>query len=210
MEYDRRVDPESAAHVWDGEFSVRNAAAVFHGKWIIDSFETPTDAAGPYQGADWGFSQDPTVLTRSWIKDKKLFIEYEAYKVGCEIEDTPELFDRIPMARNYRIYGDVARPETISHVKNKGFRIEGAEKWKGSVEDGIAFIRSFEKIIIHPRCKHTAYEARMYSHKVDRLTGDPLPDIEDKHNHCWDSVRYGLFKLIRISKGKGKPSIRSL
>lgn len=210
MEYDRRVDPEAAAWVWDGEFNKKNNAAVMHGKWRVDVFDTPTDADGPYQGADWGFSQDPTVLTRSWIKGKKLLIEYESYAVGCEIEDTPDLFDRIPMARNYKIRADSARPETVSHVKKKGFRIEGVEKWKGSVEDGVAFLRSFEEIIIHERCVHTAQEARLYSHKVDRLTQDVQPEIVDKHNHCWDSIRYGLAPLIRISKSKGRPSVRSL
>lgn len=210
MEYDRRVDPDAAAHVWDGEFNVRNLASVFAGKWMIDVFETPTDAHGPYQGADWGFSQDPTVLTRSWIKDRKLFIEYEAYAVGCEIDNIPDLFDRVPMSRNYKIYADSARPETISHVGKRGFRIEPADKWKGSVEDGVTYLRSFEKIIIHQRCRHTAFEARWYSHKVDKLTGDPLPEIEDKHNHCWDSIRYAHDKLIRLSKSKGRPSVRSL
>lgn len=216
MEYDRRVDPDSAAHVWDGEFAVRNNASVLHGKWRVDAFNTPSgpDVSGPYHGADWGFSQDPTVLVRCWVATRPkrtLYIEHEAYAVGCELDDLPDLFDqKVPLCRNYRIYGDNSRPETISHLAKKGFKIEGAEKWKGSVEDGIAFVRSFEEIVIHDRCRHTAYEARMYSHKVDRLTGDPLPEIEDKHNHCWDAVRYALFKMIRTSKSTGTPSVRTL
>jgi hypothetical protein len=38
---------------------------------------------------------------------------------------------------------------------------------------------------------------RLYSHKVDRLTGDVLPDIIDKHNDCLDSIRYGIAQLIK-------------
>jgi phage terminase large subunit len=117
----------------------------------------------------------------------------------------------VPGCRAHRMYADSARPETISHLsKQGGFKIEGAEKWKGSVEDGIAFLRSFEEIVIHERCRRMAYEARHYSYKLDRLTGDPLPDIDDRHNHCWDAVRYALYKLIRSSKNAGQPSVRTL
>ena len=65
------------------------------------------------------------------------------------------------------------------------------------MEDGIAFMRSFKKIVIHPRCRHTAEEFRLYSYKTDKLTGDVLPDIKPGHDHCIDFARYGLGPLIR-------------
>ena len=71
---------------------------------------------------------------------------------------------------------------------------EGIE---GSIEDGITFLRSFKRIIIHPRCVHTIQEASLYKHKVDPLTEEIKPSIVDEHNHCWDAIRYGLSKLIR-------------
>jgi phage terminase large subunit len=111
--------------------------------------------AGPYLGADWGFSTDPTVLLKMWVHSKRLYIEHEAFKVGCDIVDTPKLFDTVPGSRKYLIRADCARPETINHVRRAGFHIEAAKKWPKSVEDGIALIRSFEKIVIHPRCKNT-------------------------------------------------------
>lgn len=76
-------------------------------------------------------------------------------------------------------------------------RLVAADKWPGSVEDGVAFLRSFEQIVIHPNCKHTAEEARLYSYKTDRLTGDVLPTLVDKNNHAIDSIRYALAPLIR-------------
>jgi phage terminase large subunit len=60
------------------------------------------------------------------------------------------------------------------------------------VEDGIAYLRGFEQIIIHERCKHTAEEAKLYSYKTDRITGDVLPVILDKWNHAIDALRYSL------------------
>lgn len=196
-----RVDPDRYAWIWLGKFRRRSDVKVFNGKWIVDEFTPDSNWDGPYFGADFGFSQDPSTLNKCWIANRNLYIEYEANGIGVELDDMPKFYDKIPGAREYMIKADCARPETISHIKSKGFRIEAAEKWAGSVEDGITFLRSFEKIIIHPRCKNTIFEANAYEYKTDRLTGDILPDIVDKHNHHWDAIRYAMDKLI---KRKGK------
>jgi phage terminase large subunit len=109
------------------------------------------------------------------------------------------MFDEIEGARRWTIWADCARPETISYVKQRGFDIRPADKWKGSVEDGIAYLRSFEEIVVHERCRHTAEECRMYRYKTDAVTGDVLPVIDGKNDHCIDSIRYALNKLIRRS-----------
>lgn len=215
-DYLYRVDPDAADWVWGGHPRTNRSAQIFRGKYIVEPFEPPTPDMcnaehpmwdGPYYGADWGFAQDPTVLLKMWIAGARtgatqgrLMIEYEAYGIGVEITDIPEMFLRIPGSREHMIRADSSRPETISHVRNAGrFRIEPAEKWSGSIEDGVAYLRSFEQIVIHPRCRHAIEEARLYSYKVDRLTHDVMPDIVDKHNHCWDGVRYALEPLIRAT-----------
>lgn len=198
-DYLYRVDPDAAENVWGGQPRRNSGACVLRGKWVIEAFETPTGADGPYYGADWGFSQDPTAVVKLWIKDRKLYVEHEAYAVGIELDDLPQFFDRVPDSRRHRIRGDCARPETISHLARRGFNIGPADKWTGSVEDGVAFLRAFEQIVIHPRCVHTAQEARLWSYKTDRLTGDVLPDLIDAHNHAWDAVRYALEPIIRKS-----------
>ena len=50
--------------------------------------------------------------------------------------------------------------------------------------------------MIHPRCEHTAQEARLYSYKVDRLSGDVLAEVQDRNNHCWDAIRYACQPMI--------------
>lgn len=199
MEKDRmaRNDPDRYMWIWEGKFRRRSDVKVMNGKWIVEAFEATKDWDGPYFGADFGFSQDPSTLNKLWINKNNLYVEYEANGIGVELDDMPKFYDKIPGVREYMIKADCARPETISHIKSKGFRIEGAEKWPGSVEDGITFLRSFEKIIIHPRCTKTIFEANAYEYKTDRLTGDILPDIVDKHNHHWDAIRYALDKLIK-------------
>ncbi len=197
MEYLQRVDPDAYAHVWEGETRSIGDAVILRGKVEVRPFETPSSVDRFYFGADWGFSQDPTVLVRCFVVDKTLYIDHEAYSIGCDIDKTPALFDRVPDSRNWPIYADSARPETISYIKRTGFNISAAEKWSGSVEDGIAFLRSFERIVIHERCKHAAEEARLYKYKVDSRTGEVLPVIVDANNHIIDAARYALSKLIR-------------
>ena len=210
-DYLKRVDNDAYMNVWLGQCTMRSDAQVLNGKWRIDRFDMETFGNktagprflpdGPYYGADWGFAKDPTTLVRCWIWENKLWIDYEAFAVGCDIIDTPELFEKVPDSNRRKIRADCARPETISHMSRKGFDIEGAPKWSGSVEDGVAFLRSFEEIIIHERCKHAIEEARLWSYKEDPLTGDILPKLVDKHNHIWDAVRYALAPMIQAGRG---------
>lgn len=207
-----KVDAEAAANVWSGQPRSNQSAQILRGKYSIESFTVPTANGtplwdGPYYGSDFGFANDPTTLVKCWVSGAQfgetqgtLYVEHEAWGIGVEIANTPALFDTVPDARRHLVFADCARPETISHIRNAGFRIEGCEKWKGSVEDGVSFLRSFEKIIIHERCKHAAEEARLYSFKRDRLTGITMPDVADKNNHVWDAVRYALGPMIRRSK----------
>ena len=76
-------------------------------------------------------------------------------------------------------------------------------KGAGSVEDGVEHLRSYSRIVIHSRCTHTAEEARLWSFKTDRLSGDVLPELVDKHNHCWDAIRYALEPISRTMPGAG-------
>ncbi len=202
----QRMDPNTYAHVWEGAYLENSEAQVLANKWRVDLFGPPENAYGPYLGVDWGFAQDPTVIVRLWISadESTLYLDQEASGTGIEIDRTPALFDKIDQARNNVIRADSARPETISYIKRQGFRIEAAKKWSGSVEDGVEFLRSFDCIVIHERCKLAIQEARLYSYEVDRLTGDVKPKIRDEYNHVWDAARYALEPMIRR---RGKPLI---
>lgn len=195
-----RLDPNTYAHVWEGEYLENSDAQVFAHKWQIGEFEPQSDWDGPYQGGDFGFSQDPTAAIRCWVHDDVLYVSHEAGKVDLELDDTADFIcDAIPGFADYVTRWDNARPESISHLKRHGLpRSEPVDKWKGSVEDGIAFLRSFRKIIVHPRCVETAKEMRLYSYKVDRLTGDVLPIVLDAYNHYIDALRYAIGPMIKM------------
>lgn len=195
-EYMRGLDPNAYAHVWLGECRFNTDAQVFAGCYEVREFETPEYADFMF-GADWGFSQDPTTLIRCYVDNGELYIDHEVYRVGLEIRDTAEAFKTMPSVTQHIIRADSARPETISHVRADGLNVQSVSKWAGSVEDGIAYMRSFKKIIIHPRCKNTVNEFRLYSYKINKLTNDPTTVIVDQHNHCIDAIRYALQPLIK-------------
>ncbi|HGM9963895.1 TPA: PBSX family phage terminase large subunit [Providencia stuartii] len=200
-----RLDAATYAWIWEGAYLENSDKQVLANKYVVQSFpdELWKKADRLLFGADFGFAKDPNTLIRMFILDDCLYIEREAYGVGVELDHMSAFYDEIPEARKWPIKADSARPETISYLKRKGFNISAAKKWQGSVEDGITYLRGFKQIIIHPRCKETAKEARLYSYKTDRITGEVLPVIEDAYNHCWDAVRYGLDGYITQKSNAG-------
>ncbi len=193
----RKRDPEAFANVWGGEPWRRSDAEVLAGKWKVDEFKPQEHWQGPYFGADWGFARDPSVLVKLWLSDSRLYLEYEEGGVQLDTDDTERRFRRIPGAGEHTIRADSARPETINEMRRRGLRVEGADKWEGSVKDGIEYLRNFDQIVIHPRCKLAQQEARLWRYKTDPRTGDVLPKLADGHEHVWDAVRYGLQPMIK-------------
>ena len=182
-------------HVWLG-FPKRLTDAMVLKRWEIREFSIPANVRW-YYGADWGFASDPTALVRCFIDGRNLCISDEAYGYKVELDELPRLFDTVPDSRKWPIIADSSRPETISHMNRQKFRVFPSEKWPGSIEDGIAHLNGYERILIHPRCVNAADEARKYSYKVDRMTGAVLPVLVEKYDHIWDAVRYSLGSEIK-------------
>jgi phage terminase large subunit len=232
MEYDRTRDTQKHNHIWEGGYLERSEAQVFK-NWQVRSFDAPPDAL--YRlGADWGYAVDPTVLVRCFIgrwegepfaspiiadqQGRCLFIEDEAYKVGCAIDETPSLFagtDRrqppkwaneflhrgIEGALRDQITADNSRLDTIDYMRKHGFNIRAANKGPGSVEEGIEFLKSYD-MVVHPRCRYLIDELIHYSWATDRKTGEILAKLCDSSNHLIDALRYALEGARKASRGE--------
>ena len=194
-------------HVWGGEPRKIGMAAIMRSRVVFDKFDTPPDARF-FHGLDFGYAADPLAFIRCFIVEgidertgrpwQDLYIDREVYGPGIELDDIDKNLDLIPTARSWPIKADSSQPATISYLKRQGFNIKGAEKWSGSVEDGITHLKGFRRIVIHEKnCPNMVKEAKLYSFKVDRLTREILPIIVDKHNHGWDAVRYSLDGFIQ-------------
>lgn len=208
LEWDRKRDPDKYQHIWMGGYLRNSETRVFR-NWTVEEFDRPLGTVFRL-GADWGFSVDPSVLVRCSIDGNRLYVDYEAHAIGCEIVNLPELFMAVPEAEKWPITADSARPETISHMQRNGFpKIRAAIKGAKSLEDGVEWLKSFD-IVVHPRCKHLIDELTLYSYKTDPLTGEVLPILEDKNNHVIDALRYaceGARRAKPIKEKKPAPEL---
>jgi phage terminase large subunit len=201
-DYDYSRDPDLAAHVWGGECRVNSEAQIFKGRYIVDLFAPPDDARW-YHGMDFGFANDPFALTKMYITGdeptlQELWVYDERSGVGIELDDLPTHVRSMPTALKWPCKGDNSRPETISYLKRVvPMNLVAAEKWGGSVEDGITHMKGFRKIHVHSvNCPRGQKEFRLYHYKVDPKTEEVLPIIVDAWNHTIDADRYGLDGLI--------------
>lgn len=203
MEHMRKTDPDGAAHVWDGECISRSDAQVYGGKWSIEAFEAQAGWHGPYYGIDFGFALDATAAVKLWVETngitRQLYVEHELYGVRIETVDlAPRLVNEVPGIAETISRGDCARPETISHLQRHGLpKHVPCQKWTGIQKDGIDYVRGFSKIIVHPRCKSTANEFRLYRYAVDRLSGQVLPKVVEANDHAMNAIVYALEPVIK-------------
>lgn len=191
-------DPDRASWIWGGKCLKNSSAQIMRGKWRIEAFE-PVHGSwdGPYFGMDFGFSQDPIHAVEVWLHANKVFVRRESVGVEVDIDRYPEALMKLPGSEKRELRCDCSRPESISYLQRHGFpKALAARKWPGSVEDGIAWLRSHDAIVVHPDCPEFAEECRLYSYKVDKHTGEVLTDIVDKNNHGMDALRYAVEPMI--------------
>lgn len=204
MEWDKKRDPDKYAHVWLGKYRKVSSTRVFK-NWKIAKVVPPKQTNFMF-GADWGFSNDPTVLICGYAIGKTLYIYRARSQVGVEISDTPKFFDHLDpnnvgFARKWVITADSARPETISHMKKHNYPlVVPSRKGPGSVEEGINFLKDWD-IVIDESCTCVIDEFSEYSYKVDKLTGLPTPNLEDRKNHTIDAARYMVENLRKPTAG---------
>ena len=193
-----RLDPATYAHVWEGAYLVNSDRQVFQNKLRVEEFTPGADWDGPYLGVDFGFRPDPLAAIKAWIHADRVWIEHEAYGQGVEIDDMARFIkERIAGFADYSSRADSAEPKTISYARRNGLpRMEAVRKWPNSVQEGVRFLRGFREVVLHPRCKGSIRDFRLYSHKVN-AAGDVLPDLEDANNHAVDALRYALAPLIK-------------
>lgn len=202
--YSARGDVETYNHIWEGYILLNSESQIMNGIWQVFEFEDHPGVS-PYYGLDFGYSNDPTAAIRCYVHDNILYITHELYGRKIEIDEIGQLCEKyIPGFKKNKIIADSSAPSTISFMRRQGYNIVGAVKGKGSIEDGIAFIRSFRGVAIHPRCRGTINEFIKYSYKIDKHSGDVTATIIDANNHAIDATRYAVERIMRRSMANYK------
>lgn len=212
----KTLDPETYAWVWKGQYLKATKSSILGGHWEEGERQPDSTWHGPYHGLDFGFADDPSAAVKVWVSpdETELYVEAECGGMHIEQDDLAGVLKKgIPGIERHVVVADSARPETIAHLKRERDAsgrpkrdylpfVEGAVKGPGSVEDGISYLTSM-RIIVNPSCTQTIAEMGNYRYKVDRLTGDVLPVIIDKHNHYIDAIRYAVEKIMKAKMSLG-------
>lgn len=151
-------------------------------------------------GLDFGYTNDPSALFAGFISvvDRKIYVWDEMYSAGLSNERIFQNIRQMGYSKE-KITADSAEPKSIDQLRGYGMKVEGAEKGKDSVNNGIQFIQDYE-VIIHPRCVNFLTEIGNYTWAKDKL-GNKLNTPVDDFNHLMDAMRYALEKFIK--KGRG-------
>lgn len=163
-----------------------------HVTWI-DKFP---DGVDYWYGLDFGFTVDPTVLTKIAIIGKTIYLECLSY----EPMDTPEVIDRyfqaINIEKNKPIIADSSDKytgenkgtvEMVRDLSDKGYDISKVSKTKSI----IYWIGKMKEHSIHI-VKNANAKKEQQSYKYRVVNGIRINQPLDKFNHFWDSARYGF------------------
>lgn len=152
-------------------------------------------------GVDFGFAADTFVYVVCFYHNNKLFIFDEIYAKGMTNHNAAEKIFEKGFA-NKLIVCDSAEPKSINDLRMFGLRVRGARKGPDSIEYGIRFLQSLEKIVIDPeRCPNVAREFSEY--ELERDTDGEFKSVyPDKNNHTIDAVRYALEDEITKKKAR--------
>lgn len=115
--------------------SIKSKARILQGS--VDEAETVSEIA--WQKLDPTVGEDDSEIWATWnperdgsITDKRFTTQYPALVNGLLKQALHDL--------------------KRSAISLQGFNISTAERWQGSIKDGIAHLCGVDEIIIHPRC----------------------------------------------------------
>lgn len=149
-------------------------------------------------GLDFGFAVDPLAFVCMHYdrKHETLYIFDEIYQQKLRNQDAARLI-RGKMADSGVIWADSAEPKSIAEIKDTGLKIYGAKKGPDSVDYGIRWLQSLDRIVIDKRrCPNTFREFVNYEYERNR-DGQFISAYPDKNNHAIDAVRYGMRQDMR-------------
>lgn len=156
-------------------------------------------------GLDYGYTNDPTAFIAAAVEEekKRIYLYDEHYERRMLNEDIAAMI----IAKGYqkeRIRADAAEPKSNEDLRRLGIlRLQAADKGRDSVLSGIVRLQEY-RLVVHPRCVHTAAELRSYVWQTDGRDGVYRNRPCDKDNHLMDALRYAMEDVPRPPTGRGK------
>jgi phage terminase large subunit len=160
----------------------------------------PSDAHLIGYGMDFGFTNDPTAVVGVYRYNGELIIDEVMYHKGYTNQDISLFFTQSGIDRSVTIVADSAEPKSIEEIRRMGWRIEGANKGKDSILNGIDILKRF-RLNVTNRSTNLLKELNAYKWKEKDGNATNVPI--DSFNHGLDALRYlALNKLAEKNRGK--------
>lgn len=159
----------------------------------------PSDADVIGMGLDFGFTNDPTACVMVYRYNGELIIDELLYHKGYTNQDISVYFTQSGVSKSVSIVADSAEPKSIEELRRMGWRIEGANKGKDSILNGIDILKRF-RINVTSRSANLIKELNAYKWKEKDGNATNVPI--DSFNHGMDALRYlALNKLAEKNRG---------
>ncbi len=163
-----------------------------------------------FYGLDFGFSNDPTVLTKNCIIGDALYSQELFYKIGMTNDAIARQMDLCKVSKfSDEIWADSAEPKSIKEIADKGFNINPCEKGPGSVEYGIQKVNQFRQFWTKDSINCTK-EQDNYRF-IKKVTDGGREYISDETTHFFshgmDSRRYAVMSHVPLFTGLESPAV---
>jgi phage terminase large subunit len=170
---------------------------------LIYTFSTcldiPSTAKLISYGLDFGYSNDPTSLVRTYVDGDNMYVDELIYKTGLTNQDIAKEMKTLGLDERDEVYADSAEPKSIEEIHRMGWNIKPTIK--GSINIGIDIVRRY-RLFATDRSYNLIKELRNYKYIEDKngqLTNKPV----DNFNHALDALRYSVVnKLSQHHLGK--------
>jgi phage terminase large subunit len=160
----------------------------------------PTEAQLIGMGLDFGFTNDPTACVMVYRYNGELIIDELLYHKGYTNQDIAQYFTQSGINKSVSIIADSAEPKSIEELRRMGWRVEGANKGKDSILNGIDILKRF-RFSVTSRSSNLIKEFNAYKWKEKDGNATNVPI--DSFNHGMDALRYlALNKLAEKNRGK--------
>ena len=151
-----------------------------------------------FYGLDFGYSNDPSVLTKNVIIEDRLYSQELIYQTGLTNDMISNRMNELGVRQHYdEIFADAAEPKSIEEIYRSGFNIKACPKGADSVEYGHQKVRQYKQYWTKDstNCIKEQRNFRYIPDKDGKLTDKTTHNF----SHGMDSRRYAVIgKLLTI------------
>jgi phage terminase large subunit len=156
----------------------------------IDKY--PDGVDNMVRGMDFGYTQNPSAITKVGTIENNLFLEKELYQPTEDFSILQPMYDVI-VGKDNRCWADSENPGMISDFRKGGYQVYGITKFTGITNYGIDLLKRYKIHIV--RCPEWRKEQENWCWM--EVNGIRINKEVDKHNHLWKAAIYALVSEFR-------------